>query len=357
MSILIGFLCLLLSVFLVSVASPRKTPNLLLAAFLTLTAIELTVWLWAGNIHSAWLNMIWLALGRLQMPTFFFFFYASCYSDFRLKPHDILHLVPFGLVVAVHWPSGPHLNGLAQLVAPESRTAWWLSQAVYFGYMAAIIALLWRFRTRFTRHYAGAPSEVLIWLTQLAAASLLARAILIVRDVFSFASDSSTALALQMFSALLALAITTWIAMNSLLKPRLFRDVDRRLISIKTTAAPPQTANDAQRLIEYVETERPFLDPELTLARLSDRLAMTPREVSELLNGALGVHFFDFVNSHRIAYAQRLLVEQPKQPVLQILLDCGFSSKSSFNTAFKKHVGMTPSAFRTQAKLQSKGSV
>jgi len=110
--------------------------------------------------------------------------------------------------------------------------------------------------------------------------------------------------------------------------------------------------SDVQRLIDYFETEQPFLDPEMTLASLSDRLAMTPREVSELLNGSLGVHFFDFVNSHRIAHAQRLLMQQPQDSVLQVLLDCGFRSKSSFNTAFKKHVGMTPSAFRVQAKSQ-----
>jgi len=46
MSILIGFICILLNGFLLVVKSPRRTPNLFRAAFLTLTAIELTVWLW-----------------------------------------------------------------------------------------------------------------------------------------------------------------------------------------------------------------------------------------------------------------------------------------------------------------------
>ncbi|MEO0608507.1 MAG: helix-turn-helix domain-containing protein, partial [Pseudomonadota bacterium] len=348
MSILIGFICLLLSVFLVSVSSPRKTPNLFLAAFLALTAIELSVWLWGPSSDWTWLAVFWMALGRLQMPVFFLFFVSSCYSDFRLKPHDLLHLVPFGLTLVLNGPGAPHLGALSDVFTPGTRPAWLFLQVWYFGYMIAIVALLWRFRTRFQRHYAGAPSEVLIWLTQLAAASLLARAIQIVRDGVSFASASPTALGLQMASALLALAITSWIALNSLLKPRLFRDVDRRLMRIKMSAAPQQP-NDVQRLIDYVETERPFLDPELTLATLADRLAMTPRELSELLNGSLGVHFFDFVNSHRIAYAQRLLVEQPHRSVLQVLLESGFNSKSSFNTAFKKQVGLTPSAFRAQS--------
>lgn len=352
MSILIGFICLLLSIFLVLVSSPRKTPNLFLAAFLTLTAIELSVWLWGASTQWSWLTTIWLALGRLQMPAFFFFFFSSCYSDFRLKAHDVLHVLPFGLTLVLNWPGAPSFGGLNELFAPKHQASWLLSQALYFGYMAAIVALLVRFRTRFERHYAGAPSEVLLWLIQLAAASLLARGIMIVRDVFGFASASPTALAMQMLSALLALAITSWIAMNSLLKPRLFRDVDRRLMSMEKTRSPEQP-NDVQRLIDFVETEEPFLDPELTLTSLSHRLAMTPREVSELINGSLGVHFFEFINRHRIAHAQRLLIEQPQSSVLQILLESGFNSKSSFNTAFKKQVGLTPSAFRTRVNAEA----
>ena len=151
------------------------------------------------------------------------------------------------------------------------------------------------------------------------------------------------------FGALLALAITSWIAMKSLLQPQLFRDVDRRLLSLSPDGASAQNS-DLTRLLDYVDTEQPYLDPELTLARLSDQLALTPREVSELLNQSLGVHFFDFVNGHRIAHAQKQLIQHPKQSILEVLLESGFNSKSSFNTAFKKHAGMTPSAFRKQGK-------
>lgn len=329
------------------VPSPRKQANLFLAAFLALTAIELSVWLWGPYVSWSGLAAFWYALGRLQMPVFFFFFFASCYSDFRLKPHDALHLIPFGLALGLNWPGMPYLGLLSEIVAPGTSAGWVFGQLIYFGYMAAIIALLWRFRSRFRRQYAGAPSEVLIWLTQLAAASLIARATIIIRDAYSFSSTSPTTVALQVFGALLALAITSWIAMKSLLQPQLFRDVDRRLLNLG-----PQTGSDKRkelkRLLEHVETQQPYLDPELTIAGLSDQIAMTPREVSELLNQSLGLHFFDFVNGHRIRHAQRRLIDRPDQSILEILLESGFNSKSSFNTAFKKHVGMTPSAFRKQ---------
>ena len=353
MSILIGFICILLSGFLLVVKSPRRTPNLFLAAFLTLTAIELTVWLWGSSPAWNWLGPFWFALGKLQMPAFFFFFFSSCYSDLRLKTHDVLHLAPATLALLLSAPGAVDLGVLSAIFTPGTQATWVFSQLSYFAYMAAILVLLWRFRTRFRRHYAGAPSEVLIWLTQLAAASLFARTTILVRDFSAFNAPSAISTSLQMFGALLALAITTWIAMKSLLQPQLFRDVDRRLLRLEQPN-PSRDRDELQRLVDYVETERPFLNPDLTLAALADQIAMTPREVSELLNQSLGLHFFDFINGHRIDRAQVLLRTEPSQSILDILLASGFNSKSSFNTAFKKQVGMTPSAFRKQEKTQGK---
>lgn len=349
MSILIGFVCLLLSGFLVAVPSPRKQPNLLLAAFLSLTAVELSVWFWGASHGWNSLTAIWFALGKLQMPTFFFFFLSSCYSDVKFKRRDAVHLVPFVLTLVLNWPGVTGPRGLTDLFAPGARSAWLVSQMIYFGYMSAIVALLWRFRKRFRQHYSGGRSEVLIWLTQLAVASLFARTIIITRDLMSLTSATTAVLVLQMFGALLALAITSWIAMKSLMHPQLFRDVDRRLLGLSTAESAPRNA-DLKRIVDHVEIEKPFLDPELNLASLSDQVAMTPREVSELLNQSLGLHFFDFVNAHRIKHAQMLLAAHPRRSILEILHESGFNSKSSFNTAFKKHAGMTPSAYRAQLR-------
>lgn len=355
MSILIGFICILLSGFLLVVKSPRRSPNRFLAAFLILTAIELTVWLWGASEAWSWLGPIWIALGKLQMPAFFFFFFSTCYSDLRLKLHDALHLVPSVLALVLSMPGAIDLGVLSAPFSPGTRASWVFSQLTYFAYITAILLLLWRFRTRFRQHFAGAPSEVLIWLTQLAAVSLFARAIILIRDFSAFNAPGALSVGLQVFGALVALGITTWIAMKSLLQPQLFRDVDRRLLRLEQ---PNQSqGRDAlKRLVNHVKTEKPYLDPDLTLAELSDQVAMTPREVSELLNQSLGLHFFDFINGHRIDFARDLLLTNPAQSILDILLASGFNSKSSFNTAFKKQVGMTPSAFRKQEKARGKPS-
>jgi AraC-like DNA-binding protein len=59
-------------------------------------------------------------------------------------------------------------------------------------------------------------------------------------------------------------------------------------------------------------------------------------------------HFFDFVNEYRIQKAMGILKDQSRSQltVLEILYEVGFNSKSSFNTSFKKHTNLTPTAYR-----------
>ena len=62
-------------------------------------------------------------------------------------------------------------------------------------------------------------------------------------------------------------------------------------------------------------------------------------------------NFFDYINSYRVAEAKEKIAKEPAQTLLQIAYAVGFNSKNSFNSAFKKHVGMTPSAYRKKASV------
>jgi AraC-like DNA-binding protein len=81
---------------------------------------------------------------------------------------------------------------------------------------------------------------------------------------------------------------------------------------------------------------------------MADDLQIPVRDLSLLINHKLDQHFFDFINSFRIEKAKKILEDSSKNKttVLEILYEVGFNSKSSFNTAFKKHVGLTPTQYR-----------
>ena len=101
------------------------------------------------------------------------------------------------------------------------------------------------------------------------------------------------------------------------------------------------------RLVEYMKTKKPYLEPELTLTALSQGCGLPSDYLSSLLNQHLGVNFYDFVNQYRIdEFKQQLQVpENRKLTLVSIAFDSGFQSKATFNRVFKKVTGLTPSEY------------
>jgi AraC-like DNA-binding protein len=93
--------------------------------------------------------------------------------------------------------------------------------------------------------------------------------------------------------------------------------------------------------------DKPFLQPGFSLPDLAKLLNTTVHIVSQAINEGLGRSFFEMVAAYRIEEAKRLLKEQPNIKVEEIAEQVGYNSKSSFNTAFKKISGKTPSEWRS----------
>lgn len=92
--------------------------------------------------------------------------------------------------------------------------------------------------------------------------------------------------------------------------------------------------------------QKPYLNPSFSLPELADQLHESVHGVSQAINDGLGKNFFELIAGYRVEEAKKLLKEQMNIKVEEIAEQVGYSSKSSFNTAFKKNTGMTPSEFR-----------
>lgn len=105
------------------------------------------------------------------------------------------------------------------------------------------------------------------------------------------------------------------------------------------------------KVLGFMEAEKPYLDPDLSLHDLSARLGEPPYLVSQTINRGLERNFFTFVNRYRVEEAKRLLAgpRADKLKFLALALECGFASKSSFNRVFRDLAGMTPSEFQHRA--------
>jgi len=102
------------------------------------------------------------------------------------------------------------------------------------------------------------------------------------------------------------------------------------------------------QLDTIMEERQPVLDSELNLQILADMLQISSHELSQLLNQTYGVNFYDFVNRARVDITRKMLRDDKfnHQTIIDIALGAGFTNKTTFNRAFKKYTGETPSVFR-----------
>lgn len=109
----------------------------------------------------------------------------------------------------------------------------------------------------------------------------------------------------------------------------------------------------AAKLHDTAKITKLALDSTTSLAKLSEAIGEKPYYVTQVLNQNLETNFYDFITEHRIQKVIQQLSEASHLSILDIALASGFNSKSTFNTAFKKRTGLTPSQFRAQKLGQS----
>ncbi len=138
---------------------------------------------------------------------------------------------------------------------------------------------------------------------------------------------------------------------KGLIRPELFGTIEEKPRYSTSKLGRDDADAYAVRLGSHMDTAKPYLDPGITLKQLAEQLSIQPRFLSQVINEHYRKNFFDFINQFRIEEAKRMIMDpgSARKTMLAILLESGFNSKSSFNAAFKKQVGMTPTQFRDHA--------
>jgi len=115
-----------------------------------------------------------------------------------------------------------------------------------------------------------------------------------------------------------------------------------------------------EKLTTVMLEEKLYKDPDLQLAKLSMHMQTNDRYLSQAITSMSGMYFNQFINTHRINEAKRLILHG-EESITEIQLSCGFKAKSTFYLAFKKSTGMSPAQFlnqhrqvQSQAKTETK---
>lgn len=113
---------------------------------------------------------------------------------------------------------------------------------------------------------------------------------------------------------------------------------------------PATTADFTNRLMAHISTEKPYLNPDLSLRELARQIDMHPNQLSWVLNQGIGKNFNEFINQFRIEAFKSVAREQVNQKLTieGMAYESGFNSKTVFNTCFKKETGLTPTQYLRQ---------
>lgn len=368
-SLLAVFISALLTVFLLTVKTRNRLPNVLFGSFLLLNAVDLSSWfLNAFLLRYPTVLLFKITLNTLINPLFYLYVVAVCYSDFQLKAKHLLHLLPFALLSGMMLPRFYLADTAAKLAflqhysqMPEATVSRIGGHLLFVFYLIAVFRTLRRYQRTYVENYADAANRTYRWLFRLTSILAALHTIILVKEVLRYTGHRHVLAGIELWVGLNAIGVLSWSVLQALYQPTLFRSIDLALPTVAgllaeqrapeltlMQAVRPEIAEKIRHLRTYMEQAEPYLEPSLTVQDLARQLQLPVRELSLLINHHLDQHFFDFVNEYRIAKARHLLKDPTHKSttVLEILYAVGFNSKSSFNTAFKKQTGLTPTQYR-----------
>ncbi|CAM1341655.1 helix-turn-helix domain-containing protein [Tenacibaculum amylolyticum] len=226
-------------------------------------------------------------------------------------------------------------------------------QSLYY-YIASILVLR-RAKKIFFENHSNNQVATYKWLFQIIVFWMVIFGIALVKNILKYSNVNASIFSFsQAILVLGVLIITCWYILKALNNPEIFKGVNSntKLVEDLRKEANSKSVNGdvIQKLRSFMDAEKPYLNPSLSIRNLAQQMKMPARELSIAINHDLNQHFFDFVNEYRIKRAMDLLTNEtnPKLTVLEILYQVGFNSKSSFNTAFKKYTNVTPTQYRKQ---------
>jgi AraC-like DNA-binding protein len=371
--IIAGVQGLFLVVLLNGFPAENRKPNRILALLiLSISFIILGAGLGATEAYQVAPHLIRIGAPFVLLLGPAMLFYITALRIGKVPAIQWLHLLPFLLyliwLLPFYFSSAEEKIAWVEVSLTLSQTDAWINLfkvAHVFGYLSWIYYLLGLHRKEIGGIAPDLKETDLGWIRRLTATLLFIGLLSLIVFGISAAGYLETALANYILGFVLALIIYL-LGYRSLTQPQVFGDRDypawqadstRHLFwgdlrfDKETEPDEDHVAQELQllkQLQNYMEKEQPYRNSNLSLADLSSKTNIPQYLLSRIINGHLNQNFFDFVNEYRVREVTDRLTdpEHSHFTILALAMDAGFNSKSSFNTAFRKSTGTTPSEYR-----------
>lgn len=305
-----------------------------------------------GDYYQPIFSEINYAIPLLYGVLLWFYSRSLLLRDFRFKTLDLLHFVPFVLFLGFVFYMMSN-----QEIASEHKMGYPLIKLIINPiYIFLTLNFLHRFNMKMQDKYSFDLQEHHYWLSWVAYGGLGLWIVACLGNVFNFMNVGRSNLLGDYFLVgflALFLFILAYVGFN---RTKIFQAVREQVqISMEEEQVPTKDKSADtdeykplyDKLLEVMGSEKPYLDPQLSLHKLGTISKIPAGKLSTIINTYASQNFYDFVNTYRVnSIKARLRTEDMElYSILGIAEECGFNSKASFNRVFKKMEGQTPTQY------------
>jgi len=317
-------------------AKPRHISNRFLGAFIIALSIRIgkSVFFYF-NSDLSYTYLQFGLVGCFFIGPFLYFYIKS-----MVKPERNIHkewlyhiivLIPVCLFICIGYPFGDFVDLWRWTIINSIYSVWLIYTLVAIFLLRDVVKNLFNKKAK--------SRSLSIWLVSIVFGNLAIWA------AYTFAGLGSYILGALLFSFILYLMVL-FLIFSKRKNPILFKDQEK--YKDKKIASPHASLllNQLESLMIQKEL---YKNSNLKLNDVAKQLNVLPHTLSQLLNDNVGKGFPQFLNEYRIEEAKKMLGINDNFTLESIGYDCGFNSKSTFYSTFKKMTGTTPAKFKEKS--------
>ena len=343
-----------------------KLRDLLLAILLIITGYHRTSYIigfmdWYDTFRNTKVNYYLINFLLGLGPLLYFYVRSSINPEFKFRKKDIWHFVPaviYFIYCCIIWFHDSQQPGYHEVQNGEWMEAVsmtyvfnlhaYLSNLSFLLYLIFTFILYYNFKAKINLFYSNTYRVELKWLRNFLFVFSFTFAFGLVTEYIDF-NITELHWTQRWWTHFVSACALVYLGVYGY-----FTDLSglENMEDIQPVTAGDKKMNKQDNpLVEKITNamihEMLFLDPDLTLSRLSSHLDIPTQELSSLINGSLGKNFNDFINEYRVeAFKEKIKEGRAIElSLLGVAFESGFNSKATFNRTFKKFTSMSPSEY------------
>ena len=276
---------------------------------------------------------------------FIFLYVKNITFNSRFQPKDLLHfMLPVIMLLPMFYIDDYVLTQLYQI----------FKILIYTLYIALAALMVRKYRRKIKENYSNIELADISWLIILICGNLFFAVNATIEVLFSgYPAEFVEEAALFVFMNITGIKGMLQAAVFIKQPVEEGNVTERKIVYTDNYGLKgPEVEKLSERLREYVEREKPYVNPTLSLKDLAMAMDTYPHYITLILNTVFNQNFYDFINHYRVVEAEHQLIDpsKAKLTIVAIAYDCGFNSKATFNRVFKEKKGVTPTEYKLIAQ-------